>query len=140
MAKEGCTALREPPGDRRTKRLTMSFPIIVRGASEGQQFEEATQTFVICEHGCLVAMKTPLVKGQLIRITNTKTKGEMACAVVFLGQVTAEGKTETGIEFQESSPRFWQVTFPPDDWNPRDRKRPPVYSGSPLGRNPVPAK
>ncbi|MGB9245348.1 MAG: hypothetical protein WCC03_18525 [Candidatus Acidiferrales bacterium] len=27
-------------------------------------------------------------------------------------------------EFSEPAPRFWRITFPPEDWNPTDRKLP----------------
>jgi len=27
------------------------------------------------------------------------------------------------IEFMDSSPGFWGIAFPPDDWNPAERKR-----------------
>jgi hypothetical protein len=35
-----------------------------------------------------------------------------------------EDKTEVGLEFSEPVPRFWRITFPPEDWNPADRKLP----------------
>jgi hypothetical protein len=43
--------------------------------------------------------------------------------VIFLGKKDGD-KLEVGIEFSEPSALFWRVNFPPEDWNPEERKRP----------------
>jgi hypothetical protein len=48
------------------------------------------------------------------------------------------GKQEVGLEFAEASPRFWKIAFPPDDWNPADRKRAGV--GAAAAKEPAPQK
>lgn len=83
---------REPPGDRRSKRVVMSVPVVVSGIGDDNPFEETTQTLVESEHGCSVEMKTPLVKGQQMRILNAKTKEEVICAVAFLGDTNPGGR------------------------------------------------
>src|ERR1700729_3339905 len=111
--KAGNPTSREPPGDRRSKRVVMSVPVVVSGIGEDNSFEETTQTLVVNEHGCSIEMKTPLVKGQQMRILNAKTKEEVTCTVAFLGDTSPAGKTEIGLEFKELSARFWQIVFPP---------------------------
>lgn len=108
----------------RTTRVHLAIPVFVYGSREsGAPFKEITQTIAVNVNGCLVALETPVVKDQPILLTNMKTNEEIASAVVTLGNVVA-GKTEVGIRFAQPSPRFWGLAFPPEDWDPADRKRP----------------
>lgn len=109
---------------RRTQRVKIAIPIAVRIPKTNASFyEEAAETVVVNAHGCLARLAVPLEQGQQIRIVNSKSSEEQACAVVWIGRFT-EGKTEVGLEFSAPAPRFWGITFPPEDWNPADRKRP----------------
>jgi hypothetical protein len=109
---------------RRTQRVKIAIPISVRIPKANASFyEEATETVVVNAHGCLARLAAPLEQNQQIRIINTTSSEEQACAVVWIGKFT-EGKTEVGLEFSEPAPRFWRITFPPEDWNPADRKLP----------------
>jgi hypothetical protein len=55
---------------------------------------------------------------------NPKTAEELPGRVVSLGK-REDRKTAVGIEFNEPSPLFWRINFPPDDWlTSADRKRP----------------
>ena len=109
---------------RRTQRVKIAIPIAVRLPKANESFyEEATETVVVNAHGCLARLAVPLEQGQQIRIINSKSADEQACTVVWIGKFS-EGKTEVGLEFSEPAPRFWRITFPPEDWNPADRKLP----------------
>ena len=109
---------------RRTQRVKIAIPVTVRiPKSNASFYDEATETVVVNAHGCLARLAVPLAPGQQIRIINQKSSEEQECAVVWIGQFN-EGKTEVGLEFSEPAPRFWRITFPPEDWNPADRKLP----------------
>jgi hypothetical protein len=109
---------------RRTQRVKIAIPITIRIPKANASFyEEATETVVVNANGCLARLAVPLEQGQQIHIINSKSSEEQACAVVWIGKFT-EGKTEVGLEFSEPAPRFWRITFPPEDWNPADRKLP----------------
>jgi hypothetical protein len=96
---------------RRTQRVKIAIPVTVRIPKANASFyEEATETVVVNAHGCLALLAVPLATGQQVRIVNAKS--------------SEEGKTEVGLEFSEPAPRFWRITFPPEDWNPADRKLP----------------
>src|ERR1700722_1441566 len=116
---------REQRAERRSKRILLRVPVVIKGIHEGDPLEEITDTVVVNEHGCLIGMKAPLFKGQHVRIVNPKTKEEVPCAVVFFGKINAEGKTEVGLAFNVPSLRFWQIVFPPIGWNPHDQERLP---------------
>jgi hypothetical protein len=53
-----------------------------------------------------------------LRIRNVKTGEEVACTVMVIGE-RQDHKCGIGVEFDEPSPRFWRVAFPPDDWTPK---------------------
>lgn len=111
---------------RRSHRVNIAMPVLVRGKKGAQAFEEEAQTISVSAHGCMVRVATPLTRAQEIAIVNTKTAEELPCTVTFLGQKDS-GKTEVGVEFAEASPLFWRIAFPPEDWDPSERKR----SGAP---------
>ena len=107
---------------RRTQRVQIAMPVIVRGKTGTQSFEEEAYTVAVNANGCMVKMTNKLVRAQQIAIVNPKTAEELPCTVSFIGQKDA-GKMEVGIEFSESSPLFWRIAFPPEDWDPAERKR-----------------
>jgi PilZ domain len=108
---------------RRSHRVFISMPILVRGKHAGQPFEEQTQTISVSAHGGLLRVAAKLTRGQAVSIVNAKTAEELPCTVTSLGQ-KENGKTEVGVEFTEASPLFWRIAFPPEDWDPSERKRP----------------
>lgn len=107
---------------RRSHRVNIAMPVLVRGKKGTQPFEEAAQTISVSAHGCMVKMATPVARGQEIAIVNIKTAEELPSTVTFMGQKEG-GKTEVGVEFAEASPLFWRIAFPPEDWDPSERKR-----------------
>ena len=108
---------------RRSRRVHIAMPVIVRGKLGPQPFEEQTLTGVVSAHGCTVRLATQLIHGQRVSIVNPKTAEELPCTVISLGQRDGQ-KREVGMEFSEPSPLFWRIVFPPDDWDPAERKRP----------------
>lgn len=107
---------------RRTHRIQISMPVIVRGKSGGQSFEEKTQTVSVNANGCMVRLDARVARAQHVSIINPKTVEELDCTVTFIGQKEGS-KTEIGLEFMEPSPLFWRIAFPPEDWDPTERKR-----------------
>jgi hypothetical protein len=111
---------------RRSHRVNIAMPVLIRGTKGGQAFEEPAFTVSVSAHGCMMRVATQVTRGQEVAIVNTKTAEELPSTVTFIGQKDS-GKTEIGVEFAEPSPLFWRIAFPPEDWDPSERKR----SGSP---------
>ena len=118
---------------RRSQRILLSIPIVVSGQdAHGAAFSERTHTLVINAHGALLELHQTVAVGQILRIKHLATGEEMSCRVVDVNP----GNTapEVGVESDEPCARFWRVSFPPADWNPRgpEAKRfepvPPVTS------------
>lgn len=108
---------------RRTQRVHIAMPIIVRCRDAKPPFEEKTQTVSVNANGCLLRLQASVARTQKVLLVNPQTTEELPCTVIFLGKKDG-GKTEVGIEFGEASPLFWRISFPPDDWDPSERKRP----------------
>ena len=108
---------------RRTRRVHIAMPVRVRGRIGTQNFQEEVMTASVNAHGCMVRMRQPVGRGQQVTLFNHANEQELSCTVTFLG-TKDRGKTEVGFEFVEASPRFWNMNFPPDDWDPSERKRP----------------
>jgi PilZ domain len=114
---------------RRSLRLQIMMPVIVRAQVGNAAVEEETHTVAVNANGCMVRLSARLARSQQVSIINPKTAEELPCKVTFVGQSDGK-KTEIGLEFAEASPLFWRIAFPPEDWDPSERKR-PIASPSP---------
>lgn len=110
---------------RRSKRVYISIPVLVKFQRSGQPYEEETVTESVNAQGCLLRLSGALERGQKLTIINIKSTQEVECRVVYVGQ-SEGGKTQAGVEFMRAADYFWHIAFPPDDWNPADRKRPVI--------------
>lgn len=112
-----------PQDQRRSLRLHLAMPVIVRGMVASQPFEEKTQTITVSAYGCMLRVSEQVVRGQGVTIVNPKTAEEMSCQATSL--LPSEGEyREIGLEFTEPSPVFWRIAFPPEDWDSSERKLP----------------
>lgn len=113
---QGTTSSGNPVARRRSQRVLMQVPVRVHGTdSQGNRFEEETETLAINAHGALILVSARLTSGSKVQMEHKRTQEEQECHVVFLGPVRA-GKSEIGLEFSAPRPTFWRVAFPPEDW------------------------
>jgi len=112
----------DTPERRRSHRVQIAIPVLVRGKNGNTPFEEEAQTISVSAHGCMARLATKLGQGHEVTIVNPMTAEEISSKVTSVGQMSA-GKTEMGLEFIEPSPLFWRISFPPEDWDPAERKR-----------------
>jgi hypothetical protein len=104
---------------RRSQRILLSIPVIVSGQrANGSPFVERAHTLVVSAHGALIQLRERVLVNQILKIKNIATNEEVACTVVDTTHAAKE-VPEIGIGFSKSSPNFWRVAFPPEDWNPR---------------------
>lgn len=111
-------------GLRRSQRVYLTVPVTVYGwAVGGEVFNEETVTLVVNSHGALITLKNKIEPKQQLFVRNERTGEEAKCYVANVGN--AEGdRIEIGLGFVDEHPAFWQVHFPPDDWESSSRKRP----------------
>jgi len=108
----------------RSTRVHLAIPVFIYGNNTSNKpFKEISQTVEVNANGCLVELATHIAKEQQLLLTNMKSNEEIACHVVTLGNIV-NGKAQVGLRFAQAAPRFWGLAFPPEDWDPAERKRP----------------
>lgn len=108
---------------RRSHRVHLAVPVMLRGKRGDQTFAEQTTTTVVNGAGGLLMTALPLQTGQTVTVTHKKTSEVQECKIAFVGM--GEGnRLQVGFEFLEPAPKFWRIAFPPDNWDSSERKRP----------------
>jgi len=108
------------PNRRRTQRVLLRLPILVIGRGpDGQHVSENSFTLNVSAHGALILMSMRVEAGQKILCRNPDTLEEQFVRVIHVTPAP-EGKTEVGVAFLKPAPKFWRISFPPDDWTPKD--------------------
>jgi hypothetical protein len=83
-----------------------------------------TTTLIVNATGALVYLATAVSEGQKLQMVNSITGEQILCTVANITErAEVKAKWEVGIAFTEQKPRFWGISFPPDDWDSAKRKR-----------------
>ena len=88
---------------------------VVRGATpHTEPFEEETTTMIVFPQGGVLRMATAVSVGQMLVVTNQRTKQDAICRVL---KVRAYSNTQAyvEIEFTHRQSGYWGVRFPEDD-------------------------
>ena len=118
MPGEPQKTLKNPSDSRRSQRVLLRIPILVRAQFEGDvPLKEDTHTIEINAHGGLLSLAMRVRPGQRLVLKNWVTAIEQECRVVHIREKPM-GKNEVGIAFPNPNPKFWNVAFPPPDWAP----------------------
>src|SRR5712664_1287541 len=116
----------------------------VEGSAKREPFSEATKTVLIFGSGAVIRLASSVAPGQLLFLTNEKTKKEVVCQVVKSKNYrNISGYVE--LEFTESVVGFWGMRFPGDRIGAPSQSSvtsPPavgsqVASGAPVAPRPV---
>ena len=101
----------------RPQPVALEIPVTVNGARtiDGSEkrvpFSESTQTVLVFPHGAVVRIATPLAAGQLVFLTNEKSKKEVVCQVV-KSKSTGAAAAYVELQFTEASAGFWGQPVP----------------------------
>src|SRR5258708_11763386 len=97
--------------------VALEVPVTVNGARalEGsdkrEPFAESTKTVLIFGNGAVIRLSSSVAPGQLLFLTNERTKKEVVCQVVKSKNYrSASGYVE--LEFTEPVLGFWGMRFP----------------------------
>jgi PilZ domain len=108
-----------PANRRRSERVMLPIPVIVQVKTrDGKDVREDTQTVVVNAHGGLMKLKMEVKAGQPILLINERAKVQQGCHVVRV-ETSEAGNSAVAFEFDEPTPQFWPIVFPPADWGPR---------------------
>ena len=105
------------PGSARPQPVAMEIPVTVNGArtvaggEKREPFSEATQTVLVFGSGAVIRLAAAVGPGQLLFVTNEKSKQEVVCQVVKTKQNgNAAGYVE--LKFTEATTDFWGIRAP----------------------------
>jgi hypothetical protein len=97
----------------------LQIPVIVQVKTrDGKDVREDTQTVVVNAHGGLLKLKMEVKTGQPILLINERAKVQHGCHVVRV-ETSEAGNSAVAFEFDEPTPQFWPIVFPPADWASR---------------------
>jgi protein TonB len=140
------------PSDNAVKQqpVALEVPVSVNGArtvegsAKREPFSEATKTVLIFGSGAVIRLASSVAPGQLLFLTNEKTKKEVVCQVVKSKNYrNISGYVE--LEFTESVVGFWGMRFPGDrigapsqsSLTPSPAVGSPIAGGVPVAPRPV---
>jgi TonB family protein len=113
----GSTAASPADATSRPQPVALEVPVTVNGAravagsEKREPFSESTKTVLIFGHGAVVRLSSSVAPGQLLFLTNEKTKKEVVCQVVNSRSYSRmSGYVE--LEFTEPVSGFWGMRFP----------------------------
>src|SRR5437762_6191194 len=93
--------------------VTVNGARAVEGSDKREPFSETTQTVLVFGNGAVIRLTSTVAPGQLLFLTNEKTKKEVVCQVVKSKNYRSlSGYVE--LEFTESVVGFWGMRFPSD--------------------------
>jgi TonB family protein len=93
--------------------VTVNGARSVEGSDKREPFSETTKTVLVFGNGAVIRLGSPVSAGQLLFLTNEKTKKEVVCQVVkSKNYKSVSGYVE--LEFTESVVGFWGMRFPSD--------------------------
>src|SRR5579871_2138527 len=91
--------------------VTVNGARTVEGSDKREPFSEATQTVLVMHNGAVIRLNSSVTAGQLLFLTNDKTKKEVVCQVVKSKNYrNVSGYVE--LEFTEAVAGFWGLRFP----------------------------
>jgi TonB family protein len=120
----------------RPQPVALEVPVTVNGArsvdgsDKREPFSERSQTVLVFGHGAVLRISALLAPGQLVFLTNEKTKKEVVCVVV---KSKTDGNAVGYVElrFTEPAPGFWGMRFPSDTVLPQAATRPAAPASAP---------
>src|SRR6202008_699644 len=93
--------------------VTVNGARTVEGSDKREPFSESTKTVLVFGNGAVIRLQSSVAAGQLLFLTNEKTKKEVVCQVVKSKNYrNVSGYVE--LEFTEPVVGFWGMRFPSD--------------------------
>jgi TonB family protein len=93
--------------------VTVNGARTIEGGDKREPFSETTKTVLVFGNGAVIRLSSAVAPGQLLFLTNEKTKKEVVCQVVKSKNYrNVSGYVE--LEFTESVVGFWGMRFPGD--------------------------
>src|SRR5580698_8357502 len=122
-------------GQLRADARSVEIPVKVHGsrvsdapagsAPRTEPFEEQTSTMIVFPQGAVIRMSTAVSVGQMLVVTNLKSRQDAICRVVKVRTFSnLQGYVE--VEFTHKQPGYWNVYFPSDGPAPANKPAQPA--------------
>jgi protein TonB len=121
----------------RSDAVSLDVPVRVHGSKvkdvvlgttpHTEPFEEQTSTMIIFSHGGVLRMNTHVGVGQMLVLTNLKTRQDAICRVLKV-RPNPNLAAYVEVEFTNPQPGYWGVSFPSDDEAPSPKSAAPAPS------------
>src|SRR5438094_3264521 len=109
--------------------VTVSGARALDGSDKREPFSESTKSVLVFGNGAVIRLSSAVAPGQLLSLTNEKTKKEVICQVVKSKNYrNVSGYVE--LEFTEPALGFWGMRFPGDRISSAPQPGAPAPSGS----------
>jgi TonB family protein len=117
--------------------VTVNGARTVEGSDKREPFSESTQTVLVFHNGAVIRLNSSVTAGQLLFLTNDKTKKEFVCQVVKSKNYrNVSGYVE--LEFTETVAGFWGMRFPGERATaPAPVATAPARPAAPIAASPV---
>jgi protein TonB len=113
----------QPAGHLRADAVSLEVAVKVHGSRvmevvrevtpHTEPFEEQTSTMIVFPQGAVIRMSTAVSVGQMLVVTNLKSRQDAICRVVKVRTFSnLQGYVE--VEFTHKQPGYWNVYFPSD--------------------------
>jgi TonB family protein len=103
----------------------------VEGSDKREPFSESTVTVLVFASGAVIRLASTVVAGQLLFLTNEKTKKEVVCQVVKSKNYSnVSGYVE--LEFTEAVSGFWGMRFPGERGSAPPAASAPTATAAPI--------
>lgn len=109
---------------RRSQRVPLQLEVLLRVVTPERESRQVQAfTVAVNAHGGLIEAPLRLTANQRITLVNPKTGQAVGCRVVRVETTRSEYFT-IAFEFDQQNPRFWPITFPPQDWDANESPNP----------------
>jgi hypothetical protein len=101
---------------RRSERVLLQVCVLVETElEEGKVVCLDAFTLVVNAHGGLLEMSLKVPKGQKLLLSNPALRVRHPCRVIAI-RSSQDGVFAVAFEFDNPTPQFWPIAFPPTDW------------------------
>ena len=104
---------------RRSQRVMVRVPVTLQLVVAGKPVTTKASTVSVNDHGAMVQCVRTFSKETVLELRNDRTGDKMPCRVTRTPIENTDGYL-IPVEFSESAPSFWRISFPPRDWKPGD--------------------
>lgn len=111
------------PGQIHSDAVSLEVPLKVHGSKvtevargitpHTEPFEEQTSSMIVFPHGGVLRMTTPVNAGQMLVLTNLKSRQDAICRVVKVRSYSSSS-SYVEVEFTHRQPGYWGVYFESD--------------------------